>query len=70
MLLCRFARELTLRPDSFQEEAMIEDLKNAGLTDNAILDATLVVAYFNFVNRIVLALGAKSDPEELRGYNF
>ena len=70
VLLCRFARELTLRPDSFLEDAMIEELRNAGLTDNAILDATLVVSYFNFVNRIVLALGVESDPEELRGYNF
>ena len=70
MLLCRFARELTLRPDSFQEEAMIEELRNAGLTDNAILDATLVVSYFNFVNRVVLSLGLESDPEELRGYKY
>ncbi|MFO7923042.1 MAG: peroxidase-related enzyme [Bacteroidales bacterium] len=69
-LLCRFARELTLRPESFHKDSMIEDMKNTGLTDNAILDATLVVAYFNFVNRIVLALGVESDPEELRGYNF
>ncbi len=70
MLLCRFAGELTLRPESFHKDSMIEDLRNAGLTDNAILDATLVVSYFNFVNRIVLAMGVECDPEELRGYNF
>ncbi len=69
-LLCRFSRELTLRPESFLENSLIEDLKNASLTDNAILDATLVVAYFNFVNRIVLALDVKSDPQELKGYDF
>jgi uncharacterized peroxidase-related enzyme len=69
-LLCRFSRELTLRPESFLENSMIEDLKNAGLTDNAVLDATLVVAYFNFVNRVVMALDVKSDPQELKGYDF
>ena len=68
--LCEFARELTLRPGGFNEERCIEDLKNAGLSDNSILDATLVVAYFNFVNRIVLALGVESDDNEIKDYNF
>ncbi|MFP4367754.1 MAG: peroxidase-related enzyme [Bacteroidales bacterium] len=68
--LCEFARDLTLKPDSFNEERSVQKLKEKGFTDNAILDATLVVAYFNFVNRIVLALGVESDKEELTGYNF
>jgi uncharacterized peroxidase-related enzyme len=70
ILLCEFARELTLHPGSFREERMIDKLKKTGLTDNAILDATLVVAYFNFVNRIVLSLGVESDGNELKGYRF
>ena len=70
ILLCRFARELTISPDSFQKESMIEGLREAAITDNGILDATLVVAYFNFVNRVVMALGVKSDPQELKGYDF
>jgi uncharacterized peroxidase-related enzyme len=68
--LCEFAQKLTLRPENFQEEELTEALRENGLTDNAILDATLVVAYFNFVNRIVLALGVESDENELKGYNF
>jgi alkylhydroperoxidase family enzyme len=40
------------------------------LSDSAILDATLVVAYFNFVNRIVLALGVESSELEVQGYRF
>lgn len=68
--LCMFAQDLTLKPGSFNEEQIIENLKGNGFTDSAILDATLVVSYFNFVNRIVLALGVESDKEELSGYNF
>lgn len=68
--LCEFAQRLTLKPDIIHEGAMIEKLRENGLTDNAILDATLVVAYFNFVNRIVLSLGVESDDNELKGYNF
>ncbi len=68
--LCEFARELTLHPGSFQDDTIIEKLRKIGLSDNAILDATLVVAYFNFVNRIVLSLGVESNNNELKGYNF
>lgn len=65
-----FTSELTLHPGSFQDDSMIDKLRETGLTDNAILDATLVVSYFNFVNRIVLSLGVESNNDELKGYNF
>ncbi|MBS3776081.1 MAG: peroxidase-related enzyme [Bacteroidales bacterium] len=68
--LCRFAKELTINPGSFTDDSRIEFLKNKGFSDNAILDATLVVAYFNFVNRIVLSLGVEADEEEVKGYKF
>jgi alkylhydroperoxidase family enzyme len=42
-------------------------LKSHGLTDRIILDATLVVAYFNFVNRMVLGLGVNVDESEIGG---
>jgi alkylhydroperoxidase family enzyme len=45
-------------------------MKEAGLSDSAILDATLVVSYFNFVNRIVMALDVESSEEEVKGYDF
>jgi len=40
-------------------------LKNAGLTDREILDASMIISYFNFANRIVMSLGV--DIEEDTG---
>lgn len=68
--LCQFARVLTDNPQDFTKPTLINLLKENGLSDSAILDATLVVAYFNFVNRIVLALDVKSDEQEIKGYIF
>ncbi len=70
ILLCGFARKLTEKPEIFNDPASLVDLKNLPLSYSAILDATLVVAYFNFVNRIVLALGVESSAEEVQGYRF
>lgn len=41
--------------------ADLESLRSVGLTDRAILDLTLVVAYFNFVNRLASGLGLTAD---------
>lgn len=68
--LCLFAENLTLNPNDFGEPKMIDSLKTAGLSDAAILDATLVIAYFNFVNRIVLALGVNLEDNEGKGYKY
>ncbi len=71
MVLCKFARELTINPGSFEEkESYTEYLKENGLSDNAILDTTLVIAYFNFVNRTVLSLGVEADNDEMKGYKY
>lgn len=61
--LCRFAKELTINPASFTDDYRIEFLKTKGFSDNAILDATLVVAYFNFVN-MTISLKGQNSPEE------
>lgn len=68
-LLCDYARSLTLNPGSDTEKAFIAPLREAGLDDRGILDATLVIAYFNFVNRIVLGLGVKLE-ENSGGYKY
>lgn len=68
-LLCDFAKTLTKQPGE-NEGYLIELLKTEGLTDEAILDATLVVAYFNFVNRLVIALDVEIEPEKGLGYNY
>lgn len=69
MELCHFAKEMTVNP-SHNNERSIAKLKALGLDDRAILDATLILSYFNFVNRIVLGLGLNVNEEELEGYNY
>lgn len=68
-LLCDYAWELTKTPSTETENNFFKPLRKLGLEDRAILDATLVVAYFNFVNRIVLGLGVSLE-ENAGGYNY
>jgi len=68
-LLCTFARDLTISPEASKEES-IAILRQAGWDDRSILDATLVIAYFNFVNRIVLSLGLDINEAEIKGYTY
>lgn len=70
VLLCRYAVELTLHPDNFGIANKTESLRQGGFDDRAILDTTLVVAYFNFVNRIVLALGVETEEKAGEGYKY
>ncbi len=62
------AEKLTSAP-SAMTESDLDPLRAEGLTDQDILDITLVVAYFNFVNRIALGLGVSYSAEELTGYH-
>lgn len=59
--LCRLAENLTRHPEDVKGD--IEALKRE-LSDRGVLDAVQVVAYFNFVNRLVLGLGCglEEDP--------
>ena len=70
LVLCSFANLLTVRPEVYVEEKYFMPMKKIGLTDNGILDATLVVSYFNFVNRMVMALGLEATVEEMKGYKY
>ncbi len=69
LALCEYAEVVTKNPGISNKQDLTENLRKAGLEDRAILDATLVVAYFNFVNRIVLTLGVtlENDPG---GYKY
>jgi uncharacterized peroxidase-related enzyme len=69
LALCDYAWHLTRDPGKHTETKFIEPLRGLGLQDRCILDATLIIAYFNFVNRIVLGLGVnlESNPG---GYNY
>ncbi len=69
LLLCELADISTRIPDSKKVHKYVKELKQSGITDRAILDATLIISYFNFVNRIVLTLDVEleSDPG---GYKY
>lgn len=54
------AVKLTRTPGDVTESD-VEKLRSVGLDDRAILDLTLVVAYFNFVNRIASGLGLTAE---------
>ena len=65
--MAEYADKLTRTPDQVRD-ADIAALRDAGLEDDEILDLNLVVAYFNFVNRIALGLGVAGSPAEVTGY--
>ncbi len=65
--IVRHAERLTVAPGAMTEIDLGE-LRAEGLSDKDILDLTLIVAYFNFVNRIAMGLGVEYSEEELRGY--
>lgn len=56
-----WAGRLARRPET-ASAADIAALRAAGLTDRAILDAVLTVAYFSYANRLVMALGLAIEP--------
>ncbi len=65
--IVRHAEKLTTAPVAMTESDLGE-LRAEGLSDEDILDLTLIVAYFNFVNRIALGLGVTFSAEEMSGY--
>lgn len=67
LILCELAWNLTRIP-SVTTENCINKLKALGVEDRIILDATLVIAYFNFVNRLVLGLGVHLETDNGVGY--
>lgn len=65
--IVRYAEKLTSAPGAMTESDLGE-LRAVGLTDKDILDLTLIVGYFNFVNRIAMGLGVEYSAEEVSGY--
>jgi uncharacterized peroxidase-related enzyme len=65
--IVRHADKLTSAPSAMTESDLGE-LRAVGLSDKDILDLSLVVAYFNFVNRIALGLGVDFNAGEMTGY--
>lgn len=59
--LCAYAEKLTRECHEISERD-IEGLRRQGFDDRGIHDATQVIAYFNYINRIADGLGI--DQEE------
>ncbi|UCH81694.1 MAG: hypothetical protein JSW20_03500 [Nitrospiraceae bacterium] len=60
--LLDFAVKLTLNVKHMDEED-IQSLRLEGFSDESILDAVHLISYFNFVNRVLDALGAKPETD-------
>jgi uncharacterized peroxidase-related enzyme len=67
--LLAYAAKLTLAPKDVTSED-VNDLKDAGLTDEEILRANLIAGYFNFSNRVALGLGVELEEGEARTYKY
>ncbi len=67
--LVDYALQLTRAPAETTPHHL-ESLRKAGLSDRDILHLNLVVAYFNFVNRLVLGLGVEFTEDEIKGYKY
>ncbi len=59
--LCDHALKLTLTPSAVNQ-GDVERLRQVGLDDRAINDATQVIAFFNYINRIADGLGVDLEP--------
>jgi len=58
-----YAKKLTTSPEAMTVDD-INQLKDHGFADTAILEINLVSAYMNFVNRIALGLGVDLEPSK------
>ncbi len=60
---------LTRDPSSLSE-AHIGALRESGMSDEEILQLTLIASYFNFVNRMASGLGVNLEEEGLAVYKY
>jgi uncharacterized peroxidase-related enzyme len=70
IVMCDYASNMTLHPGKAAESNVVGPLKKKGHSDEAILDASLVVSYFNFVNRMVLGLGVHLENHAGAGFKY
>jgi uncharacterized peroxidase-related enzyme len=65
--LLGFARKLNDTP-SKMSAGDIQGLRATGFTDHNIFDLVVIVAYFNFMNRIADGMGVVPEPEKLESH--
>jgi uncharacterized peroxidase-related enzyme len=58
--MLEYAGRLTTEPTA-DHSSRVQNLKKSGFTDESILHMTLIVGYFNFVNRIANGLGVELE---------
>ena len=58
--LCDFAERLSQNPAAMGA-GDIQELRAQGWEDRAIHDATQIIAYFNYINRVAEALGVELE---------
>lgn len=58
--LCQYAAKLTQSPANMSP-ADLDELRKHDLDDRAIHDATQVISYFNYINRVADALGVETE---------
>ena len=61
-LLLDFAVQVTAEVLTV-DQARIAELREAGWSDAAILEAVEIIGYFNYYNRMADALGVEPEPE-------
>ncbi len=66
--MVEYARKLTLVPSSM-EEADLETLRSAGLSEEQVLDVVLVACLFNFMTRLADGLGVEVEPGKAKAVN-
>jgi len=59
-VLCEYAEELSTAPATIGP-AGVERLRAAGFDDRSIHDATQVIGYFNYINRLADGLGVDRE---------
>jgi uncharacterized peroxidase-related enzyme len=68
-VLVRWAKTLGKTPPTAADED-VQILRRVGFSDREILDATMIVGYFHFVNRIVIGLGVELEPVGEQKYQY
>lgn len=65
--LLDFARKLNETPGDVRKPDL-DILRSHGLSDENIFDVVVLVAYFNFMNRVADGFGVKPEPEKVASY--
>ena len=60
--ICKFAVRLTQKHNALTEKHF-KKLKSVGMDEQGLHDLTMIVSYFNMVNRLVTALDIELEPD-------